>query len=155
MPPVEKIVCAVDFSEPSERAAAYAVALARRLGASVHFVHAWDVPVYALPGGAVILGPEVVAKIENETARNMDALLARHRGEVPVAGHVVHGTPAREIVRMAGELGAALVVVGTHGRTGLSHLWFGSVAERVVRTSPVPVLTVPPARGGAGDASPR
>ena len=55
----------------------------------------------------------------------------------------MQGIPDREIVRLGKELGADWIVLGTHGRTGLSHLLLGSVAERVVRTSPVPVLTVP------------
>lgn len=147
MPAIHRIVCPVDFSESSERAAQYAVGLARQLGAGLHFVHAWQMPVYAFPDGAVILGPDVVAQITEELQRSLDALIERHRQpELALTGHLVQGLADREIVRVAGELGAELIVMGTHGRTGLPHLFLGSVAERVVRTSPVPVLTVPPDR---------
>lgn len=147
MPAIHRIVCPVDFSDTSERAARYAVALARQLGAGVHFVHAWQMPVYAFPDGAVILGPDVVAQITGELQRSLDAQVARHReSDVAVEGHLAQGIADREIVRIAQELGAELIVMSTHGRTGLSHLLLGSVAERVVRTSPIPVLTVPPER---------
>ncbi|MDQ3034313.1 MAG: universal stress protein [Myxococcota bacterium] len=147
MPAIHRIVCPVDFSDTSERAARYAVALARQLGAGLHFVHAWQMPVYAFPDGAVILGPDVVAQITDELQRSLDALIERHREpEMAIEGHLAQGLADREIVRMAGELNAELIVMGTHGRTGLPHLFLGSVAERVVRTSSVPVLTIPPER---------
>jgi nucleotide-binding universal stress UspA family protein len=147
MPAIQRILCPVDFSETSERAARYAVALARQLGAGLHFVHAWQMPVYAFPDGAVILGPDVVAQITGELQGSLDALVARHREpELAVEGHLAQGLADREITRLANELDCQLIVMGTHGRTGLPHLFLGSVAERVVRTSPVPVLTVPPDR---------
>ncbi|UJR78871.1 universal stress protein [Sandaracinus amylolyticus] len=147
MPAIHRVLVPVDFSESSERAADYAVALARQLGAGVHFLHAWQMPVYAFPDGAVILGPDVVAQITTELQRSLDALVERHKEpELSVEGHLKQGLPDREIVRAAGELGCELIVMGTHGRTGLPHLFLGSVAERVVRTSNVPVLTVPPDR---------
>ena len=147
MPAIQRILCPVDFSETSERAAQYAVGLARQLGAGIHFVHAWQMPVYAFPDGAVILGPDVVAQITGELQRSLDALVARHREpELAIEGHLAQGLADREITRLAQELDAQLIVMGTHGRTGLPHLFLGSVAERVVRTSSVPVLTVPPDR---------
>lgn len=147
MPAIQRILCPVDFSDTSERAAQYAVRLARQLGAGIHFVHAWQMPVYAFPDGAVILGPDVVAQITSELQRSLDALVERHREpELAVEGHLVQGLADREITRMAEQLDAQLIVMGTHGRTGLTHLFLGSVAERVVRTSKVPVLTVPPDR---------
>lgn len=147
MPAIHRIVCPVDFSETSERAARYAAALARQLGAGLHFVHSWQMPVYAFPDGAVILGPDVVAQITDELQRSLDALIERHRSpDLAIEGHLTQGLADREIVRMAGELSAELIVMGTHGRTGLPHLFLGSVAERVVRSSSVPVLTVPPER---------
>ena len=79
--------------------------------------------------------------------KQAETLAARlRRPSVDVQSRVVQGAPALEITRLSAELGADLVVMGTHGRTGLSHLLVGSVAERVVRTSLVPVLTIPPDR---------
>jgi universal stress protein A len=147
MPAIHRIVCPVDFSESSERAAHYAAALARQLGAGLHFVHAWQMPVYAFPDGAVILGPDVVTQITGELQKSLDALAERHaQPDLAIQSHLVQGLADREVVRVAKELGAELIVMGTHGRTGLPHLFLGSVAERVVRTSSVPVLTVPPDR---------
>ena len=147
MAAIRTILCPIDFSACSERAVLYAMDLARQFGASVHLVHAWQMPVYAFPDGAIILGPEVVSQITNELQRSLDATIKRHEDQgVAIKGHLVQGVPDREIGRMAGEIGAELIVMGTHGRTGLGHLVLGSVAERVVRTCPVPVLTVPPER---------
>lgn len=147
MPAIHRILCPVDFSDTSERALQYAIALARQFGASIHLVHVWQMPVYAFPDGAVILGPDVVAGITGELQKSLDATIARRQEpELALEGHLMQGVPDREIVRMAGELGAELIVMGTHGRTGLAHVLLGSVAERVVRTSNVPVLSVPPDR---------
>lgn len=146
MPAVNRILCPVDFSETSERAATYAVSLARQLGAGIHFVHAWQMPVYAFPDGAVILGADAVAQVTDDLQKNLDAEVARHKEpDLAVQAHLVQGIPDREIARLARELDCQLIVMGTHGRTGLPHMLIGSVAERVVRTSAVPVLVVPPA----------
>ncbi len=149
MPQIHRILCPIDFSRTSERAADYAVGLARQLGSSVHFVHAWEMPVYGLPDRGLILGAEDVVQITDAIQKQMDACLTRH-AEVDMAlqARIVQGSPAREIVRVATELGAELIVMGTHGRRGVEHMLLGSVAERVVRTSTVPVLTVPPHRDG-------
>jgi nucleotide-binding universal stress UspA family protein len=147
MPPIRKILCPVDFSEGSERAVAYAASLARQLGASIELVHVWASPVYAFPDGALILGAEAVDRLTTDLRGQLDACVARHADrDLLVAGRLVQGDSPREIVAVAKAIDADLVVMGTHGRTGLARALVGSVAERVVRTSPVPVLTVPPER---------
>ena len=141
---VHRILCPVDFSLHSEAAATFAAALARKFGAELHVVHAWQMPVYAFPDGGVILGPDVVAQVTDDLQKNLDALAARHATDgLVVKKHLLQGIPDREIVRVADEVGADWIVIGTHGRTGLSHLLLGSVAERVVRTAKVPVWTIP------------
>lgn len=157
MPRITRILCPVDFSPGSERAAVYAVELAEKLGASVMLLHAWELPVYAVPDGALAFGTEVMMRVETVMTKEAEALAARLRKRgVDLQTRVVQGVPAIEIIRRTSELGAELVVMGTHGRTGLSHLLMGSVAERVVRTSEVPVLTVPPDRSkGAEKRTPR
>ncbi len=141
---IHRILCAVDFSETSERAATFAASLANKFGAELHFAHVWQMPVYAFPDGGVILGPDVVTQITADLQQNLDGVVSRHSEPGrSVQGHLMQGIPDREIVRLGKELAADWIVLGTHGRTGLSHLLLGSVAERVVRTSPVPVLTVP------------
>lgn len=148
MSKIERILCAVDFSPTSDLASDYAVDLAERLGVPVTFFHAWEIPVYAVPDGALAFGMDVMMRVEEAMQKQLDVLVAKYSArKVAVDGRVVQGPPAFEIVRRIPELHADLVVMGTHGRTGLSHLLIGSVAERVVRTSPVPVLTVPRAKG--------
>lgn len=142
MAEIRCIVCPVDFSEPSERALEWAADLARDFGAALHLVHVYQLPVYALPDGAVIAGPEFTTRVTSELTKSLAARAEKH-GIASERTHLVEGVPWREIIRMTEELGAEIIVMGTHGRTGLRHLLMGSVAERVVRTSPVPVVTVP------------
>ncbi len=143
----QRILCPVDFSLHSERALDYAIGLATGTGATIDVVHVWQIPVYAFPDGAVIFGPEATARLTAELQKALDALLAaRSDARVALRGELVEGYTDREITRIAAERSVDLVVMSTHGRTGLSHLVMGSVAERVVRTSTVPVLVVPRAR---------
>ena len=150
---IKRILVPVDFSTPSLQALAYACQVAKRLEAELLIVHviepafradATDVYV-ASPRGAVLL---------QEQLRLTEARLTRLCADLTKKGYRVHsivkrGSPARAITDTAARVGAHLIVMGTLGRTGLAHMLIGSVAERVVRTAPCPVLTVrprPPAR---------
>ena len=146
MPEIRRILCPVDFSEPSETALDYAIDLAKKFGADVQLVHVYQLPVYALPDGAMMAGPEFTTKVTTELSRALTELAESKTG-VPLETHLVEGIPYKEVVRLSEELEADLVVMGTHGRTGLKHLLLGSVAERVVRSSKVPVVTVPTSGG--------
>ena len=121
----KKILLATDFSPCSDAAAAVALRLARRLGSEVDVLHV------TYPGG------------EDEARRHLDHYLSRFHGTktYPV---VEAGAPAPTILRYAETHGIELLVVGTHGYTGFTRALLGSVAERVARTAPCPVLTVPP-----------
>lgn len=142
MPDIRRILCPVDFSPPSERALDFAIELGQRLGAEIHLVHVYQLPVYALPDGAMMAGPEFTTRVTTEMQRALTDL-AEAKASANPETHLVEGVPYREIVRMSEELGADLIVLGTHGRTGIRHLLLGSVAERVVRSAKVPVITVP------------
>jgi nucleotide-binding universal stress UspA family protein len=142
MPAVRRILCPVDFSPPSEAALDFAVDLAKTLGAEIHLLHVYQLPVYALPDGAMLAGPELTTRVTTELQTALTNL-AKTRSEVSPKTHLVEGVPYREIVRMADELDTDLIVMGTHGRTGFRHFLLGSVAERVVRSARVPVVTVP------------
>ena len=147
MSSIERILVPVDFSETSDRALAQAMALAPRLGATVHLVHVWDLPAYTLPDGSVFYALEAATEVERGLQKSLDERISRFGGhEVAITGSLRRGAPHHEIVEAAKEQRADLIVIGTHGRTGIARLLIGSVAERVVRTSPVPVLTVPPTR---------
>lgn len=143
MPEIKRILCPVDFSETSEHALRYAIDLASRLGADVRIAHAYQLPTYALPDGALLARPDFVKELTTELQKQLDDLIHRYGGHgVDLRGKITEGLAFQEINRIAEEDGADLIVMGTHGRTGMKHLLLGSVAERVVRTAKVPVLTV-------------
>lgn len=139
----KKICCAVDFEEPSRAAMEQAADLATRLGAALTLVHVVASPAQA--ASDVLVSSRGVAQIE---AEEREATLDRWRADAErragrsVSARVLRGEPAAEIVRHAREERCDLLVVGTHGRTGMSRLVLGSVAERIGRRSPCPVLLV-------------
>lgn len=143
---IRRILCPVDFSKASDAAVAYATELARRLGAELSLVHALRVPNLPLTEG--MAGVELLAALQKDLERALSEQAERLTG-VSADTQVVEGTPHVVIRRMAKDTGADLVVMGTRGRSGLGRLLLGSVAERVVQTSKIPVLTVPPAAGDA------
>ena len=147
---VRRIMVPVDYSEHSKRALEYAAALAARFGATVDVVHVWDRPTY-VPEGLTV-GPKGSAKslgdlIRENAEREMQEFLGQVKAPegVRIETRLISGDPAGAIVHSCTATNPDLVVVGTHGRTGVQHLLMGSVAEKVVRLSPVPVLSVPPA----------
>jgi nucleotide-binding universal stress UspA family protein len=138
-----------DFGEASERALAYAVALAKRLGADVVVLHAFEIPIVGFPDGAMVATAELTSRILEGAQSGLDRALARHKGdEVPMRAFVRQGDPWRSVLEAATEFSAGMIVMGTHGRRGLPRALIGSVAEKIVRTATVPVLTV-----HAGDAA--
>jgi nucleotide-binding universal stress UspA family protein len=145
MPAFDKILVPIDFSEPSEHALGYAIALARKLGASIELIHCYELPVLASPDGAIIAGPELVRRIMDQAGESLAKAVEAHKSDgVAITSHLTQGPAHSAIVEHARALPADLIVIGTHGRTGLQRLLLGSVAERVVRTSDVPVLSVQP-----------
>lgn len=140
---IHNILCAIDFSETSSKAIEHAHSLALKHGASLVLMHAWQLPAYALPEGAIVANPQYITQIQHELEKSLAAAVAKLEGSgVAVSGKLGEGPAHLEVNRLAEELGVDLVVIGTHGRTGLSHVLLGSTAERVVRGCPVPVLTV-------------
>lgn len=146
----KRICCAVDFSEPSHAALDQAAALAARDGASLVLVHVYPPPRPPGPEAPVAWVP---ADLEADGIRALERPMAKLRedaeaiaGEGRVETRLLAGKPAEEIARYARDGACDLVVVGTHGRTGVRRLVVGSVAEQVVRMSPVDVLV---SRGGA------
>ncbi|MEM7448697.1 MAG: universal stress protein [Myxococcota bacterium] len=144
MRPLKTILCPIDFSSGAESAIQAAVQLAGQTNAEVQLLHVYQLPTVALPDGAIIATPDWTAQIMGHAQSALDSLSSRlkERYGRPFANRLRDGVPHLEICRYAEEIDAQLIVIGTHGRTGLSHLLLGSVAERVVRVSKVPVLTV-------------
>lgn len=143
MPEYRLIVCPVDFSDTSRQALMAAIDLAARLKAEVRVMHVYQLPASALPEGVLETLSDLEATIEERLQEQLDRFVEEVDAQgVKVTTGLCEGVPYVEITEAADELGADLIVIGTHGRTGLAHLLLGSVAERVVRTANMPVLTV-------------
>ena len=143
MKAIEKILVATDLSACAAIAAGVAAQLAHQLGAAIDVVTVVDTLPLAEAYGDASYRAEHVATMRQQAREQTDAF-ATHEftGIKAVHVHVRDGITSKEIVQAAQELQSDLIVMGTHGRTGLAHLVIGSIAEKVVRSSPVPVLTV-------------
>lgn len=144
MKPFNKILTAIDFSENSDYAFDYALTLAKQFGSQLTILHVINEPV-DLRGFYV---PHIsFEQLEKEIEEGAEKMMAKFCGSkmgdfANFTTSIVTGIPYEEIIRTAQETAASLVVLGTHGRTGLDHLIFGSTAERVVRGASCPVLTI-------------
>jgi nucleotide-binding universal stress UspA family protein len=140
----QKILVPVDFSPHSDEAIRAAADLSRRYDAAVTLVHVYEIVAYALPEGYVLQTPSQLADMLTEFQK----LLASAKKQAESAGALrvetmqLQGVPASEIVDFATAKNVDLIVMGTHGRTGIKHALLGSVAERVLRRAPCPVLTL-------------
>lgn len=141
---IRRILVPTDFSPGAERALRWAATLADGFGAELIFLHVLDLNLAALAGlpsevAAVPAVEELARLVRAEAAESMGKLSAGYPGARTI---VLEGSPRTLIPQVAEEEGASLIVMGTHGRSGLALVIFGSVAEHVVRTSRIPVLTV-------------
>lgn len=145
-PKIQRIVVPHDFEEAAETALAYALTLAEKFGSHVTVLHAYELPTYSYPEMVA-----VAVELETEIRRRaIEALenMAREarRSNLEVEATVRRGSAWMVIVEAAEKLPADLIVMGTHGRKGMPRLLLGSVAEKVIRSAPCPVLTVRGAR---------
>ncbi len=139
---LKRILVPTDFGSPSVAALDYALGFASALKASITVFHAYEIPIIGVPDGTFVATPDMVDRIQTAAARVLDATVASHRGEVEVASLLRQGRPWEAIHEAAKEIGADLIVLGTHGRHGLVRALLGSVTEKVMRTSLVPVVVV-------------
>jgi len=141
----KRILVPMDFSAPSDAALDYARAVATRFDASLHLLHVAEDPYRALYSAEVFV-PEMEGVrdeiLGDVISRLKDRLCESDMSELHATVAAVIGTPAGFIVEYAAAHEIDLIVMGTHGRGGMSRLLMGSVAEQVVRTAPCPVLTV-------------
>jgi nucleotide-binding universal stress UspA family protein len=149
MSPIHKILVAVDVGEVARPIVEYAAMLAKPWAASIHLVHVWQpplllpsMPVVVPPSGGPSLGADEVARSMAEARLRELADDARRAGVTNVVCVVGVGDPAHEICELASTEQCDLIVMGTHGRAGLAHALLGSVAEKVLRRAPCPVLTL-------------
>jgi universal stress protein A len=133
-----RILFATDFSPASDAALKYATALARDSGARLLIVHVEELPTPYAGGEMMLPQPEY----PNPEIRKMLEAVVPTDKNVPYEHHLLLGTAAEDIVRVATEEKADLIVIGTHGRTGLKRVLMGSVAEAVMRHAHCPVLTL-------------
>jgi len=146
---MKRILVPVDYSPCSRLALRFATELAQRFGAALDVVHVWDRPSYisdvVMTRSDPLSPKSLIVLIQENAQRDLDEFLKST--ELPAGSalisRLITGDPASALLHELKTGGYDLVVLGTHGRTGLSHVLLGSVAEKLVRLSPVPVLTVP------------
>jgi nucleotide-binding universal stress UspA family protein len=144
-PTIKHILVPTDFSTPSDEAVDYAMALGERFDATVHLIHVLHDPTTTTGGWEFYVpdNPQVRERRHNDAKDRLCRIASPHAKEgVRITTEVRFGSPTDEIVSAAIAYGSDMVVMGTHGRTGLPHLLLGSIAERVIRTAPCPVLAV-------------
>jgi nucleotide-binding universal stress UspA family protein len=148
MKAISKILVPVDFSTCSKHALEYAVELAERYtGSTIDVLHVWEPPHY-IPASAPVTTNGTTTTLEGaarvQSLKDMESLIAEHetRGIVKFTRLHECGEHVPSILEAARRGKYDLIVMGTHGRTGLSHDYLGSVAEKVVRRAPCPVLTI-------------
>ena len=142
MKPIQRILLATDFSAGAAAAADVAAQLARQLKASVDVATVVDTSPLAECYGDASYRMQRIGEIHSEARRNAEKFGAELVAGCEVRAHVRDGNTFLEILQAAQELGSDLIVMGTHGRTGLAHVLIGSIAEKVMRKSAIPVLTV-------------
>jgi nucleotide-binding universal stress UspA family protein len=144
---LKKVLVATDFSEPSDAALAYGRELAFTFGAQLVVAHVAENTLTRGFGGGdgfVFVDPALQRSVEARAHRQLETLISDEDREQLYAAAVVltSNAPAHAITEYAKEAAVDLIVLGTHGRGAVAQLLMGSVAERVVRTAPCPVLTV-------------
>lgn len=140
---IKNILCPVDYSVYSEMALTYAIEFAEKYYAKLYLMHVLDIRVYDINNPDLydinIVDEETLAKLRERLLR---CVTEDTRGKIAVEALLIQGVPFTEIIKASKEYKIDLIVIGTHGRTGISHAIMGSVAEKVVRKAPCPVLTI-------------
>lgn len=143
---IKAILVPTDFSDCADEALGRATQVAKLTNAEIHLLHAYELPT-AFTGveAPLSLPQEFYDRVRDGAKQGVDKRIAKAAAEgVRAAGSVVCDSPTRAILDAAAKTHADLIVMGTHGRTGIKHVLLGSVAERVVRLAPCPVMTVKP-----------
>jgi nucleotide-binding universal stress UspA family protein len=146
---LHKILIAVEDSSYSDIAAHYGFALAKQLGAEVGLLHVNQVPVSApytvdpMLNESPIVIPEMMQFQEDASKKLLNRLAETFGKDCTIYNFLKIGNPIDEILVTADEWNADLIILGTHGRTGLDHFIAGSVAEKVIRKANCPVLIIP------------
>jgi nucleotide-binding universal stress UspA family protein len=141
----KNILVPTDLSEGAEEALDFACELARQFGAKVHLLHVIGIPTLGVPELGVALTSTVIDSLVHDDQEALDQLVERKKALADFGEVMLRTGDARDLINQtAKEISADLIVMGTHGRRGVTRALLGSVTETVVRTAPCPVLTVRP-----------
>ena len=139
----QNILVPTDLSEGAEEALDYACELARKFGATIHLLNVIGVPALGVPELGVALTGTVIDSIIQDHQTALERLAEQKKCSAQIGQVLLRTGDARDVINQtAKEIGVDLIVMGTHGRRGVSRALLGSVTETVVRTAPCPVLTV-------------
>ncbi|MEN8193907.1 MAG: universal stress protein [Bacteroidota bacterium] len=141
---IKKILVPIDFSDYSKKALQYTVKLAKSFNAEIYLVYVIEPMIYPadLSMGQMVI-PQNELNLDQKAESELEELAKSEIGETLKYDVVIKtGKPFMEIIETASELDADLIIISTHGHTGVEHLLFGSTAEKVVRKAPCPVLTI-------------
>lgn len=139
---IAKVLVPIDFSECSKKALRYALAFAKQFGAAIDLVYVVNVNFPGTEYGAINY-LELEKQMKDGATRQLaDLVLKETADEIPVETSIRVGRPATEIIEAARKLESDLIIISTHGYSGLKHLVLGSTAENVVRSAKCPVLVV-------------
>jgi nucleotide-binding universal stress UspA family protein len=140
---IKKVLVPIDFTETSDKALDFALELAEKFDASVTAMHAFEIPVLGFPDGALVASADIASRLQEAARKGLDAAVsARATRGRPIATVLREGNSWEEIKAVAEELRVDIIVIGTHGRRGIARALLGSVAENVIRTVKIPVLTI-------------
>jgi len=141
---IQTILCPTDFSACSEQAFQLACSMARDYGARLIVLHVQPAPIIVYGEGVV---PPEPVEYRSQLKRQLETVQPQEP-DIRLEHHLVEGDPATEILRAARSVKCGMIVMGTHGRSGLGRVLMGSVAEAVTRKAPCPVVTVKASRPG-------
>jgi len=138
----QQILVASDFSDSAQQALSLAISIAENFGSELTLVHSWEAPDYSYAAG-LYLPMDVIAPIERAAVARLEEAMTQLRPRFPSAKSMLRsGIAWEQVIDAATAVKADLIVMGTHGRRGFERALLGSVAEKVVRMSRIPVLTV-------------
>ncbi len=140
---IKNILCPIDYSVYSEMALKYAIEFAEKYQAKLYLIHVLDIRIYDIGDpdlyNVTMVDTETIDKLRE---RLLKCVNEDTKGRISVEAIIIQGVPFAEIIKASRDYKIDLIVLGTHGRTGLSHAIMGSVAEKVVRKASCPVLTI-------------
>ena len=141
----KSILVPTDLGEGADEALDYACELAQTFGATVHLLNVIGIPALGVPELGVALTSTVIDSMVHDNQIALDEIADAHRAKATIGEVLLRTGDARDLINQtAKEVNADLIVMGTHGRRGVSRALLGSISESVVRTAPCPVLTVRP-----------